>query len=158
MATHTSPLVLKTAHRAPVVFFQNDLLGFNNTKFSEDRIFHNVSRLAREHGLVIVSFGTDNLGTAIEFDEPIPRALIDAVVAEFRLHSWATTNPNMFRDRSQAKKLEIPSPRPRSPRKRSPRPGWTCSRCTLENGRYDRKCRACGKARPAGVVKRSRKP
>lgn len=158
MATHSSPFVPKIAPRVPVVYFQGRLLEFNNTKFPEDRIYHNVSRLGRKHGLVIVSFGTDNLGTAIEFDEPIPRALIDAVVAEFRLHSWATTNPNMFRDRSQAKKLEFPSPRPRSPRKRSPRPGWTCSRCTLENGRYDRKCRACGKARPAGVVKRSRKP
>lgn len=160
MATHSSPLVRKIAPRAPMVLFQNNLLEFNNTKFPEDRIFHIVSRLAREHGLHLESFGTDNLGTVIEFDRSIPRAMIDAVVAEFRLHSWGTRQPNIFRDWSQADKLEFPaspSPRPRSPRKRSPRPGWTCSRCTLANGRYDRKCRACGKARPAGVVKRSRK-
>ena len=159
MATHSSPFVPKIARREPSVYFAKRSLEFNNTKFSEKRILDAVRRLAVEHDLTVLEHSTDKFGTAMHFNKPIPPAMIDAVVAEFHLHWWRTRKPNMFRDWSQAKKLEFPSPspRPRSPRRRSPLPGWTCSRCTLANGRYDRKCRACGKARPAGVVKRSRK-
>jgi hypothetical protein len=160
MPTHSSPFVPKIARRAPEVYFAESGIEFNNTKFSKERIFDNVGRLAVEHGLQVTDYGTDKFGISMHFDNPIPRAMMEAVVAKFGLESWRTDCEYMFTDWSQTKKLEFPtspSPRARSPRRRSPLPGWTCSRCTLANGRYDRKCRACGKARPAGVVKRSRK-
>ena len=165
MATHSSPSVTKIARRLPMVRFNTDTVEFNNTKFNKDlvKLFMKVNRVAADHGLHIASYEPNTLRAFFQFDKPVPDAMVEAVVDAFRLHRWGTSNDRWFFHWSQAKKLEFPasppqrSPPRRSPPRRSPRPGWTCSRCTLENGRYDRKCRACGKARPAGVVKRSRK-
>jgi hypothetical protein len=91
-------------------------------------------------------------------DAPPDLEFLAAFQALFDLGRAAEIAPGymVFTDKINTR-LEFPSP-VRIPRGRSRSlPGWACPRCTLANGRYDRKCKACGKARPAGVVKRSRK-
>ena len=72
----------------------------------------------------------------------LPPGMTHADLRQFRNYIMATR-----RSRSRS----------RSPSPARASPGWACKRCTLHNGKYDRKCKACRQPRPAGVVGKKKK-